>query len=46
MNSCYYESYGEVPLNEVKKACREKSAEVIVVWYSITPHEGLNLLLT
>ena len=27
------------------KACREKSAEVIVVEYSIKLHEGLNLIL-
>ena len=27
------------------KACREKSAEAIVVQYSITLHEGLNLTI-
>ena len=27
------------------KACREKSADAIVVQYSITLHEGLNLTI-
>ena len=44
-NSCLYKSHGGVSLNEVENACREKSAEVIVVRWSVTSHEGPNLKL-